>query len=99
MVFGVAHVFASFNDTFVHVTDPSGRETLVKVTGGMKVKADRDEASPACTSRCAQREETAPRRRGRARSLRFGRLRALASRLAALRMSRRSPLTPPGAPL
>merc|ERR1719455_53041 len=45
-VFGVAHIYASFNDTFVHVTDLSGRETLVRVTGGMKVKADRDESSP-----------------------------------------------------
>merc|ERR1712174_35643 len=45
-VFGVVHIFASFNDTFVHVTDLSGRETLVRVTGGMKVKADRDESSP-----------------------------------------------------
>ena len=45
-VFAVAHIFASFNDTFVHVTDLSGRETLCRVTGGMKVKADRDEASP-----------------------------------------------------
>ena len=44
--FAVAHIFASFNDTFVHVTDLSGRETLCRVTGGMKVKADRDEASP-----------------------------------------------------
>mmetsp|Transcript_39240 Transcript_39240/g.108075 ORF Transcript_39240/g.108075 Transcript_39240/m.108075 type:complete len:151 (+) Transcript_39240:64-516(+) len=44
--FGVAHIFASFNDTFVHITDLSGRETICRVTGGMKVKADRDEASP-----------------------------------------------------
>lgn len=44
--FAVAHIFASFNDTFVHITDLSGRETLCRVTGGMKVKADRDEASP-----------------------------------------------------
>lgn len=44
--FAVAHIFASFNDTFVHVTDLSGRETLSRVTGGMKVKADRDESSP-----------------------------------------------------
>jgi len=44
--FAVAHIFASFNDTFVHVTDLSGRETLCRITGGMKVKADRDEASP-----------------------------------------------------
>jgi len=54
MVFGVAHVFASFNDTFVHVTDISGRETLVRVTGGMKVKADRDESSPYAAMLAAQ---------------------------------------------
>uniref|UniRef100_A0A8C0E630 Small ribosomal subunit protein uS11 n=1 Tax=Balaenoptera musculus TaxID=9771 RepID=A0A8C0E630_BALMU len=27
-VFGVCHIFASFNDTFVHVTDLSGKETI-----------------------------------------------------------------------
>lgn len=27
-VFGVAHIFASFNDTFVHVTDLSGKSVL-----------------------------------------------------------------------
>ncbi|KAH0450544.1 hypothetical protein IEQ34_021236 [Dendrobium chrysotoxum] len=32
IVFGVAHIFASFNDTFIHVTDLSGRETLVRIT-------------------------------------------------------------------
>jgi len=54
LVFGVAHVFASFNDTFVHVTDLSGKETLVRVTGGMKVKADRDESSPYAAMLAAQ---------------------------------------------
>jgi ribosomal protein S11 len=29
----VAHIFASFNDTFVHVTDLSGKETMARVTG------------------------------------------------------------------
>merc|ERR1712173_403269 len=53
-VFGVAHIFASFNDTFVHVTDLSGKETMVRVTGGMKVKADRDEASPYAAMLAAQ---------------------------------------------
>ncbi len=33
-------------DTFIHVTDLTGRETLIRVTGGMKVKADREESSP-----------------------------------------------------
>merc|ERR1711988_1459643 len=53
-VFGVAHLFASFNDTFVHITDLSGRETMFRVTGGMKVKADRDEASPYAAMLAAQ---------------------------------------------
>ena len=52
--FGVAHIFASFNDTFVHVTDLSGRETFSRVTGGMKVKADRDESSPYAAMLAAQ---------------------------------------------
>ncbi|KAB2090251.1 hypothetical protein ERO13_A03G101300v2 [Gossypium hirsutum] len=47
-VFGVAHIFASFNDTFIHVTDLSGRETMVKV--------DRDESSPYAAMLAAQDE-------------------------------------------
>ncbi|CAM8889888.1 hypothetical protein QQ045_027297 [Rhodiola kirilowii] len=53
-VFAVAHIFASFNDTFIHVTDLSGKETLVRITGGMKVKADRDESSPYAAMLAAQ---------------------------------------------
>jgi small subunit ribosomal protein S14e len=52
--FAVCHLFASFNDTFVHITDLTGRETLVRVTGGMKVKADRDESSPYAAMLAAQ---------------------------------------------
>jgi small subunit ribosomal protein S14e len=44
--FGVCHICATFNDTFIHVTDLSGRETYARVSGGMKVKADRDEPTP-----------------------------------------------------
>ena len=44
--FGVCHICATFNDTFIHVTDLSGRGTDARVTGGMKVKADREESSP-----------------------------------------------------
>jgi small subunit ribosomal protein S14e len=53
-VFGVAHIYASFNDTFVHVTDLTGKETICKVTGGMKVKADRDESSPYAAMMASQ---------------------------------------------
>ncbi|CAD5177521.1 unnamed protein product [Musa acuminata subsp. malaccensis] len=52
-VFGVAHIFASFNDTFI-VAHLSGRETLVRIIGVMKVKADRDESSPYAAMLAAQ---------------------------------------------
>ena len=39
-VFGVAHIFASFNDTFVHVTDLSGKETVARVTGAYILTLD-----------------------------------------------------------
>jgi len=54
LVFAVAHIYASFNDTFVHITDMSGKETIIRVTGGMKVKADRDESSPYAAMLAAQ---------------------------------------------
>merc|ERR1719164_368244 len=44
--FGVVHLLATFNNTFIHVTDLSGRETYCRITGGMMVKADREESSP-----------------------------------------------------
>lgn len=53
--FGVCHLYASFNDTFIHVTDLSGRETLVRRTGGMEVKADRDESSPYAAMMASQK--------------------------------------------
>jgi len=53
-VFCTAHIYASFNDTFVHVTDLSGKETITRITGGMKVKADRDESSPYAAMLAAQ---------------------------------------------
>ena len=53
-LFGVCHICVTFNDTFIHVTDLSGRETYARVTGGMKVKADREESSPYAAMMAAQ---------------------------------------------
>jgi small subunit ribosomal protein S14e len=52
-VFAICHILATWNDTFIHVTDLTGRETLARVTGGMKVKADRDESSPYAAMQAA----------------------------------------------
>ena len=42
----VAHIFASFNNTIITITDLSGAETIAKSSGGMVAKSDRDEGSP-----------------------------------------------------
>ena len=44
--FGVCHILATWNDTFLHVTDITGRETYCRITGGMMVTNDREESSP-----------------------------------------------------
>ncbi|KAK0207812.1 ribosomal protein S11-domain-containing protein [Armillaria fumosa] len=54
LIFGVAYIFASFNDTYVHVIDLRGKETICCVTSGVKVKADRDESSPYAAMLVAQ---------------------------------------------
>jgi small subunit ribosomal protein S11 len=43
---GILHIYSSYNNTHLHVTDVSGSETIVKVTGGMATKSDRLKASP-----------------------------------------------------
>ena len=43
---GVAHIFASFNNTVITVTDLSGAETITKSSGGRVVKQARNESSP-----------------------------------------------------
>ena len=42
-VFGVAHVYASFNDTFIHVTDLSGkvhRSNVLKTSSSLKILSE-----------------------------------------------------------
>ena len=50
---GVAHIFASFNDTIVHITDITGSETISRKSGGMFVKAARQESSPYAAMKAA----------------------------------------------
>ena len=51
--YGVAHIFSSYNDTIVHITDISGAETFSRKSGGMFVKADRNESSPYAAMKAA----------------------------------------------
>jgi len=44
--FGIAHIYSSYNNTLIHVTDITGAETLSFRSGGRVVKQGRQEASP-----------------------------------------------------
>lgn len=57
----VVHIYTSFNNTIVHVTDMSGR-TLSKVSGGMVTKHSRLKANPTIAMFIAKRisEELMP---------------------------------------
>ena len=52
---GVAHIYSSFNNTIIHITDLTGAETVTRWSGGMVVKADREEASPYAAMQVAAR--------------------------------------------
>jgi small subunit ribosomal protein S11 len=43
---GIAHIYSSYNNTIVHITDVSGGETIAISSGGRHVNADRYESSP-----------------------------------------------------
>lgn len=51
----VAHIFSSYNNTIIHVTDITGSETLAKASGGMVVKSHRMEGSPTAAMIAAKR--------------------------------------------
>ncbi|MGC8816586.1 MAG: 30S ribosomal protein S11 [Candidatus Hadarchaeum sp.] len=52
---GIAHIYSSFNNTIIHITDLTGAETVARYSGGMIVKADREESSPYAAMQAATR--------------------------------------------
>ncbi len=52
---GVVHIYASYNNTILHVTDITGTETLTLASGGQVVKSDRLESSPTAAMTAAKK--------------------------------------------
>ncbi|MFW5746262.1 MAG: 30S ribosomal protein S11 [Nanoarchaeota archaeon] len=52
---GVAHIFASYNNTIIHLTDITGMETIAVTSGGQVVKSDRMESSPTAAMGAAKK--------------------------------------------
>jgi len=51
---GIAHIFSSYNNTILHITDITGAETIAKSSGGMIVKTHRLESSPTAAMGAAK---------------------------------------------
>lgn len=60
----VVNIYASFNNILMTVTDLTGAETITKCTGGMVVRAAKDEASPYAAMKAAERIADAAREKG-----------------------------------
>ena len=50
---GIAHIFSSYNNTIIHITDLTGAETVAISSGGHHVNADRYESSPFAAMKAA----------------------------------------------
>jgi small subunit ribosomal protein S11 len=61
---GVVHIFASYNDTIIHVTDVTGTETIGVASGGQVVKAHRLESSPTAAMAAAKKVGEIAQERG-----------------------------------
>jgi small subunit ribosomal protein S11 len=61
---GIAHIYASYNNIIITVTDLTGSETITKCSGGMVVKAARDESSPYAAMKAAEKAADAAKERG-----------------------------------
>ncbi|MHB1908369.1 MAG: 30S ribosomal protein S11 [Nitrososphaerales archaeon] len=49
----IVHIYSSYNNTIVHMTDLTGSETIAFSSGGRHVKADRFESSPYAAMKSA----------------------------------------------
>lgn len=50
---GIAHIYSSYNNTIIHMTDLTGAETVSISSGGIHVNADRYESSPFAAMKAA----------------------------------------------
>ena len=60
----VAHIFASHNNIIITVTDPPGAETIAKCSGGMVVRAQREESRPHAAMLAAKQVAETLKERG-----------------------------------
>ena len=61
---GIAHIYSSYNNTIIHITDLTGAETVSISSGGVHVNADRYESSPFAAMKAAKTVVDAAKTKG-----------------------------------
>ena len=61
---GIAHIYSSYNNTIIHMTDLTGGETVAISSGGNHVNADRYESSPFAAMKAANAVVESTRTKG-----------------------------------
>ena len=61
---GIAHIYSSYNNTIIHITDLTGAETVSISSGGCHVNADRYESSPFAAMKAANSVVDAAKTKG-----------------------------------
>jgi small subunit ribosomal protein S11 len=61
---GIAHIYSSYNNTIIHITDITGTESIARTSGGQVVKADRMESSPTAAMIAAKKAAEIARDKG-----------------------------------
>jgi len=61
---GVANIYASYNNTIIHITDVTGTETLALASGGQVVKSHRLESSPTAAMTAAKKAAEIAKEKG-----------------------------------
>ena len=61
---GIAHIYSSYNNTIIHITDLTGAETASISSGGCHVTADRYESSPFAAMKAANAVVDAAKAKG-----------------------------------
>tara|TARA_B100000508_G_C11455220_1_gene276395 strand:+ start:623 stop:1150 length:528 start_codon:yes stop_codon:yes gene_type:complete len=61
---GIAHIYSSYNNTIIHITDLTGAETVSISSGGCHVNADRYESSPFAAMKAANTVVDAAKTKG-----------------------------------
>ena len=61
---GIAHIYSSYNNTIIHMTDLTGGETIAISSGGIHVNQDRYESSPFAAMKAANAVNESARTKG-----------------------------------